>query len=294
MNFLELCLLAAIWGASFLFMRIATPAFGPFALIVLRVGIAALVLLPAVRHAAARLQWRDHVGALALVGLTNSAIPFCLFSYSTLYLNAGLDSILNAMTPLWTGLIAVAWFQVGMSRRQGAGLLLGIIGVTTLVWDQLSSHALGVAPALGAALLATLCYGFAANYSRRHLVGVPPAMVAFGSQFFSAVVLLPFAWASWPTQAIGMPIWLCVAGLAIVCTGLAYVLYYRLIAHVGAAYAASVTFLVPIFGMLWGALFLGERISPREIAACLIILFGIALAGGKLSAWRGWFVRGRS
>ncbi len=293
MNFIELLLLAAIWGASFLFMRVATPAFGPFALIALRVGIAALVLLPVVRTAAARRLVRDHAGTLCLVGLTNSAVPFCLFAYSTLYINAGLDSILNAMTPLWTALIAASFFQMALSRQQGAGLVLGIAGVATLAWDALSSHAVGAAPAMGAALLATVCYGFAANYSKRRLTGVPPAVVAFGSLFFSTLVLLPFALLSWPTQPIIVSTWLCVAGLAILCTGFAYVLYFRLIARGGAAYAASVTFLIPIFGVLWGALFLGERITSREIGGGLIILLGIAVAGGKLGFLRPGFLRGR-
>lgn len=293
MNFIELLLLAAIWGASFLFMRVATPSFGPFALIALRVSIAALVLLPAVRTAAARRQVRDHAGALCLVGLTNSAIPFCLFAYSTLYIDAGLDSILNAMTPLWTALIAATFFQIPLSRQQGAGLALGIAGVATLVWDELASHAIGAAPAIGAALLATLCYGFAANYSKRRLAGLPPVVMAFGSQFFSALVLLPFALLTWPAQPIRMPIWFCVAGLAILCTGLAYVLYFRLIAQVGAAYAASVTFLIPIFGVLWGAIFLSEPITAHEIAGGVVILLGIALAGGKLGFLRLALPRGR-
>jgi drug/metabolite transporter (DMT)-like permease len=291
MNFLELLVLAAIWGASFLFMRVATPAFGPFALIFLRVGIAALVLLPVMRTAAAWRQLRTHAAPLSVVGILNSAIPFCLFSYSTLYLDAGLDSILNAMTPLWTALMAAALFGVRLTGRQSAGLALGIAGVVTLVWDRLFGHALGTLPAILAVMLATLCYGFAANYSKRHLAAVAPTVVAFGAQFTSTIVLLPFALISWPRQAIPLSTWGCVAGLAVLCTGLAYVLYYRLIAHIGAAYAASVTFLIPIFGMLWGALFLGEHITPREIAGCGIILLGTALAGGKLDALQAALLR---
>ncbi|PFH08472.1 threonine/homoserine efflux transporter RhtA [Collimonas sp. PA-H2] len=282
MNLIELCLLAAIWGASFLFLRIAAPEFGPLALIALRVGIAALVLTPVLRSAPARRQLRAKAWPLLVVGISNSAIPFGLFAYSTLYVNAGLDAILNATTPIWTALIAAAWFQAGLGRRQIAGLLLGLAGVVLLVWDTLGAGIAGVPLAIAAALLATVCYGFAVNYSKRHLAGIQPLVVAFGSQFFAAIVLLPVALPFWPRQAIAASTWMCVAALGVVCTGLAYILYFRLIERVGAAYAASVTFLIPVFGLIWGALFLGEKVTPSMLAGCAVVLLGTALASGKL------------
>jgi len=282
MNLLELLLLAAIWGASFLFMRMGAPELGPVPLIALRVGIATLVLLPVMRSAAARAQFRAKALPLFIVGITNSALPFCLLAYSTLYVNAGFDSILNATTPLWAALIAMLGFQVAMGRLQAIGLLLGLLGVVILVWDKLGADVAGVPIAVAAALLATLCYGFAVNYSKRHLAGVRPFVVAFGSQFFASLVLLPLALMLWPKHAIPSSIWVSVAALGVVCTGFAYLLYFRLLEHVGAAYAASVTFIIPIFGMLWGAIFLGEKITPMMAVGCLVILFGTALASGKL------------
>jgi len=282
MNLIELFALAAIWGSSFLFMRVATPEFGPIALITLRVGIAALVLTPVLRSADARSQFRSKVWPLFVVGVTNSAVPFCLLAYSTLYVDAGFDSILNATTPLWAALIAVAGFQVSMGRSQVAGLALGLVGVVVLVWDTLDAGAGGVPLAIGAALLATLSYGFAVNYSKRHLAGVKPFVVAFGSQFFASAVLVPLALFFWPKHSIAPATWACVAALGVVCTGFAYVLFFRLVEHVGAAYAASVTFLIPIFGMIWGAAFLGEKVTSMMIVGCTIILFGTALASGKL------------
>jgi len=286
MNLIQLFLLAAIWGASFLFMRVATPEFGPIALIALRVGIAALVLIPALRSADARRQFRARLWPLFIVGLTNSAIPFCLLAYSTLYLNAGLDSVLNATTPLWAALIAATLFQSPMMRGQVPGLLLGLVGVVILVWDTLSAGIQGATPAIAAALLATLFYGFAVNYSKRRLAGIRPFVVAFGSQFFASIVLIPLALLSWPRHPVMPLTWLCVAALGMLCTGFAYVLFFRLVEHVGAAYAASVTFLIPLFGVLWGALFLDEKITARMLIGCAIILVGTALATGKLRlAW---------
>jgi drug/metabolite transporter (DMT)-like permease len=181
MNIAELFFLAAIWGASFLFMRVGAPEFGPVPLIALRVGIAALVLLPVMRSATARKHMYNKAWPLLLVGVANSALPFCLFAYSTLHVSAGFDSILNATTPLWTGLIAFLWLKVPMSKAQGLGLVVGMIGVITLVWDKIGDGLPSVWLAIGAVLLATLSYGFAINYSKIRLAGVPPFVVAFGS-----------------------------------------------------------------------------------------------------------------
>lgn len=290
MNLLELFLLAAIWGASFLFMRVATPELGAIVLIALRVGIATLVLIPVLRSAQARTQFRSKLRPLFVVGMTNSAIPFCLLAYSTLYVNAGMDSILNATTPLWAALVAVTLYQTAMNREQTLGLLFGVAGTIVLVWDTLDSGVKGIPIAIGAALIATMCYGFAVNYSKRNLAGVRPFVAAFGSQFFSALVLLPLALILRPHHPVASTTWACVAALGIVCTGFAYILYFRLIERAGAAYAASVTFVIPIFGVLWGALFLGEQVTPTTIVGGLIIIFGTALTSGKLS----WMVPKRA
>ncbi len=140
--------------------------------------------------------------------------------------------------------------------------------------------------AIGAALLATLFYGFAVNYSKRHLAGVNPFVVAFGSQVSASILLVPLALFFWPKHSVAPSTWAYVAALGVICTGFAYVLFFRLVERFGAAYAASVTFLIPIFGMIWGAAFLGETITPAMIAGCAIVLFGTALASEKL----GWML----
>lgn len=286
MKLVELVLLAAVWGASFLFMRMAAPELGPIALIALRVGIAALVLTPALRSADAFAQFRSKLWPLFVVGVTNSAMPFCLLAWSTLYVNAGLDAVLNATTPLWAALIAATVYRASIGSMQIAGLLLGLAGVMVLVWDTLDAGIGKIPLAIGAALLATLLYGFAVNYSKRHLAGIKPFVVAFGSQFFASVVLIPLAWLAWPRHAVTPVTWAYVAALGVLCTGFAYVLFFRLVEHVGASYAASVTFVIPVFGVLWGALFLGEKITPTMVAGGAIILAGTALASGRLKPGR--------
>ncbi|BBE08206.1 Uncharacterized protein MCB1EB_0045 [Mycoavidus cysteinexigens] len=288
MNFIELIILAAIWGASFLFMRIGAPEFGPIVLAALRVSIGSLVLLPALRTAAARAQLRQFIGPLLILGLTNSALPFCLFAYSTLALDAGFDSILNATTPLWGALIAYLWLRAPLTRIQVLGLTSGLIGVIILVVGRMNEAETATEPsvplslAIGAVLSATLLYAFAANYSKQRLATVAPNLVAFSSQFFAAIILLPLAWLYWPQQPIAASTWFAVSALGILCSGVAYLLYFRLVAHAGPSYAMSVAFLVPIFGTLWGVSFLGEQVTTFMLVGCTIILVGTGLASGKI------------
>ena len=280
MPFIELFLLAAIWGASFLFLRIAVPEFGPVPLIALRVGIATLVLLPVLRTAAARAQFRSKLWPLLVVGVTNSALPFTLFAVGALHLGAGFEAILNATTPLWAAVLGATLFGAPIGRAQIVGLGVGLLGVVILVGDQPVSQ--GAAYwAVAAVLLAPMSYGYAVHYARRHLAGVDPALTAFGSQLTAAAVLVLPAAYTWPAHAVQADIWAAVVALGVLCTGVAYVLYFRLVAQVGAAYAASVTFLIPAFGMLWGALFLHEPVTGAMLAGCAIILVGTALASGQ-------------
>lgn len=286
----ELLLLGALWGASFLFMRIGAPEFGPLALVFLRVAGAGLVLLPL---AAARGQWpalRRHAGPLLLVGISNSAVPFVLFTAATLVLTAGLAGIVNAMAPLWGALIAWVWLNDRPGPTRLLGIAIGFAGVLFLAWDKagLKDSAHGISPGLGIACCAaaTLCYGFSVNYTRRRLAGVPPLAVAAGSQTAAALVmLLPALWA-WPAQVPGVRAWTAVAALALACTALAYLLFFRLIAHVGPAQAIAVTYLIPAFAIVWGLLVLGEPITAGMLAGCAVVLLGTALATGLVGPRR--------
>jgi drug/metabolite transporter (DMT)-like permease len=283
----ELIALAAIWGASFLFMRVAVPEFGPLALTALRVGGATLCLLPLVL-------WHGHLGALrthwraiAIVGLFNSALPFVFFGIAALAINAGLSSIFNATAPLWGALIAWLWLHDKLSPSRVLGLFIGFVGVVFLAWDKASfkpgDHGVSAGLAIGACLLATLCYGFAANYTKQRLTGVPPLAVAAGSQAAATAVLALPALGFAPQAMPSATAWGSVIVLALLCTAVAYLLYFRLIAHVGAPRAITVTYLIPVFAVLWGALFLREEITLPMAAGCAVILVGTALASGLVT-----------
>jgi drug/metabolite transporter (DMT)-like permease len=285
----ELLALAALWGASFLFMRLGAGAFGPVALVFLRCAIAALLLLPLLwlrgEWPALRARWR-HV---ALIGILNSAAPFLCFAAASLVLSAGLMAVFNATTPLWAAVVAWVGWRERLDRWRAGGLGLGFVGVLGLSWDTLAFKQGGVlAPALAiaACLLATLMYGLAGNLTRHRLQGLPSMAPATGSQLSSALVLALPAAALWPAEAPGATAWGAALLLAAACTALAYILYFRLIAQVGAARTISVTFLIPAFAMAWGALLLGERPSGPMLAACGVILLGTALASGVLRGAR--------
>lgn len=279
----ELVALAAIWGASFLFMRLGAGEFGPVALAAVRVAGAALVLLPLLAWRGQAPELRRHWRPLLVVGLTNSALPFLCFSYAALSISAGLSSIFNASTPLWGAVIAWLWLRDRPTLPRIAGLAIGFAGVLGLAWEKASFKPGGSGWAIVACLAAALCYGLAASYTRKRLQGVPPMAVAAGSQLSAALLLaLPALW-WWPAQMPSAQAWTMVALLAVLCTGLAYLMYFRLIAHVGASNAIAVTFLIPAFAVLWGWLFLAEPLTGAMAAGCVVILIGTALATGVIA-----------
>lgn len=282
----ELVALAAIWGASFLFMRLGAGEFGPVALAAVRVGGAALVLMPLLAWRGQLGELRRHWRAVFVVGAANSALPFLLFSYAALAISAGLSSIFNASTPLWGALIAAWWLRDRPTPARALGLAIGFAGVIGLAWEKASFKPGGSGWAIVACLAAALSYGFAANFTKKRLQGVAPLAVAAGSQLAAALLLALPALVWWPAAMPSANAWTMVALLALLCTGLAYLMYFRLIAHVGAANAIAVTFLIPAFAVLWGWLFLAEPLTPAMAVGCAVILLGTALATGVLKLRR--------
>ncbi len=281
-NLLDLLLLAAVWGGSFLFMRVAVKEFGPVALIELRVGLAALFLLPAA-------MWRGklsvigrHWKALLVVGTLNAAVPFLLYAYAAQSLGAGFLSVANAVTPVWGAVVGWLWLKDKLPWMRSLGLLIGLVGIVVLVWDKLDFQAGGTGPAVLAAVSAPVFYGIAANWTKRFLTGVDALACATGSMIAAALVLLPFAIPAWPDAPASISAWISTILLAVVCTGAAYIVFFRLIANVGPTAAVSVTFLVPIFGVVWGAVLLGEAVTPSIAVGAAIILVGTALALGLI------------
>jgi drug/metabolite transporter (DMT)-like permease len=287
----EFTLLAALWGASFLFMHLGAAEFGALPTAGLRVGLAAIFLLPVFLAKGVWASFRQRAHKILFVGLLNSALPFVLFSYAVLHIATGLTSILNATVPLSGALVAWLWLKDKPDGSRILGLVIGFLGVALLVLGKagLNPPAAGNSAdtsttlvAMGACLLATLCYGLAASFTKRYLAGAHPLATAAGSQIGASLGLaLPMIW-FWPTQAVSSTAWLAVATVALFCTAIAYILFFHIIEKAGPAKALTVTFLVPVFAMLYGAIFLNESIPVWTMGCGLVILAGTALSTGML------------
>lgn len=279
----ELLLLASLWGGSFIFMRIGSPEFGPILFMALRTLTASLFLLPLVFITKKQSAFHGYKVKIFIVGLFNTAIPFVLFGYATLTLSGGLTSVLNATTPMFGAIVAYLWFRDKMSISATFGLLLGFVGVYVLMIDKITLGQQNILLPTLAALLASLCYGISASFTKRYLSGISSIVLASGSQVASTLVLLPISVFFLPSQMPSTAAITSVLLLGVLCTGVAYIIFFHLIANLGPAKAISVTYLIPAFGLLWGSLFLDELITSSMIVGCGVILTGVSLATGVLN-----------
>lgn len=280
----DFLILSAIWGSSFLFMRLASAELGALPTAALRVTIASLFLLPlllAKGHGAAL---RQHWKPIFFVGLLNSGIPFVLYSFAVLHISTGLSSILNATVPLFGALVAWAWLGDKPTVSRSVGLAIGFGGVVLLAGGQASfkPNASGIAPAWAvlACLAATTCYALSASFTKKHIPSLPPLVTATGSQLGASLALaLPALWFRPDHLPSATALWSLIT-VGVLCTGVAYILYFKLIENAGPARALTVTFLVPVFAIAYGVLLLGESVTAWMVACGAVILVGTALSSG--------------
>jgi drug/metabolite transporter (DMT)-like permease len=268
----RLVLLAAIWGASFLFVRIAAPVIGPVATADLRMLIAGAALLAydAVTgfDAQWRLRWRQYLA----IGVLNSAVPFLLYAYAALELSVGLLAVLNATSPMWAALLGSVALREALTKRRLAGLIVGMAGVAIVSGPEASTRWLSIAAGLGAAL----CYALTGIALKRWGHGAPARGMAVGTQLTGGLLLLPLLAIS-PPGNITLGVAGAMLALGVVCGALAYVLYFRLVADIGATGALTVTYLIPLFGILWGALALGEALTAARVLGAIVVTLGTVL-----------------
>jgi drug/metabolite transporter (DMT)-like permease len=271
----ELVALGAIWGSSFLFMRVAAPKFGPIALVELRLAVGAAILSPFLWQARAHLT-RALWLRLGVIGLINSAIPFTLFAWAARHAPAGIGAITNSTAVMFTALVAFMFWGERIGLRRVLGLALGFAGVVVLASGKASGDSVWL-PAL-AGTFAAFLYGIGANLTRRWIVGVPGSAVAAGTLVCASALWLPLSIIAWPTDAIDTKSWVSAALLGALCSGIAYLLYFRLLFRIGAQRASTVTYLVPLFGVLWAWSILGEPLTLSMAAAGALILIGVGLS----------------
>jgi drug/metabolite transporter (DMT)-like permease len=277
-----LLLLSALWGGSFLFIRIAAPILGPVVLIELRVLIAGVALLLYVLVTRSQLDLRARWRHYLVIGIINSAIPFTLIATAELHLTAGLAAILNATSPLFGAVVAALWIKEALTRQKVIGLLLGLLGVGVLVGWSPFPFSETLAVSVAASLAAAACYGIASVYTKVSVRGASSTAVATCSQVGAALVLLPFTFVAPPEHTPTPIVVLAVTALALLCTAVAYLLYFWLIEHAGPTRALTVTFLAPVFGVFWGVVLLREPVSLSTLLGFGIILAGTGFVTGAL------------
>ena len=279
--------LGALWGSSFLFMRFSALEFGALATAAGRVAIASAFLLPIVVIKGKWDELKKHWKKIFFMGIFNSAIPFACFAFSLLSITTSLSSILNATVPMFGALVAWVWLKDKPALSRMAGMVIGFTGIALLTWDKASfkPDASGASPGLAmlACLVACLCYGIAASFAKKHMGGIHPMVTAAGSQMGATLgLLVPAIWL-WPARTPSSTAWLALLVLGVACTGVAYILYFRLIEKAGPQRTLTVTFLIPVFAVFYGAVFLGETVTPWMLLCAVVIICGTALATGLVS-----------
>ncbi len=285
---IDYLMLAALWGSSFLFMRMGTAEFGPLATAWTRVCVATLFLFPFMlwqgHWPLFKSKWKLILG----FGVFNSALPFALFAYAVMHISTGLSAILNAAVPLFAALVAWAWLGDRLNGWRVTGLFIGFMGVTLLANNQTSFHSdanpdaslWGQYTAIAACLVATLCYAISASFTKKYMPNLPPLVSATGSQLGASLALtLPALWAM-PEAMPSTQAWLSIIFLGVACTGIAYILYFRLVNRAGPAKALTVTFLIPVFALIYAVAFLNETISASMVVLGAVVVFGTAMSSG--------------
>jgi len=285
-DLIRLVVLAAIWGASFLFFRVAAPVLGPLVTAESRALLGGLALFIWFRATGADLEIREHWRAYLIIGLLNSALPFSLFSFASIYLSASYAVILNASAPMWGAIFSAIWLGERLTLKKVTGLLVGVLGVALVMGFGLPEPVPMLPWAAAACIFGTMCYALAGIYMRKYRRPLKSQGLATGSLLGAALVVLPLL-PFYPVQsAVTVTVVLSVLALAFLCSTVAFAIYFRLMADVGPTKAMTVTFLMPAFGMAWGALLLDEHITLVMLGGCALILLGTALVFDLLR-WPG-------
>ncbi len=278
--------LAAIWGGSYAFMRVVAPVFGGIGTMWLRISIAGVVLLAyalATREDLQFSRWWKHY---LFIGVMNSAFPFALIAFAMKTLPTGYGAILNALSPFFAALFAAIMLGERLTALRLFGMALGLLGVGLIINlgpIPLNAETLTAA---AASITATCLYGFIIVFTKKYTKGAPNMGIAVGTLILPAMLVSPIGLMSVPPIMPAINVALSLLGLAVLCSAVAYLLYYRLIRDVGPTRAISVTFLIPLFGVAWGAIFFGETLNGGALIGGIVVLIGVALVLGVLPLQR--------
>lgn len=276
---LRLLLLSMIWGSSFVFYKIATADMLPTLIAALRVICGAVFLGVLFRITRQTTQVGKRWKIITAIALFASALPFTLVAYAALTVSASVLVIINATAPIWAAVVALVWTRAVPSPMALLGLVLGLVGVGIIVGlDTATLNTEGTGLGIAAALAAAACYGVATNMAKYLGSDIDPLTNAFGCLLMGSIILAPFIPFNLPAEMPATSSWLAILGVGVLCSGVAYLLYFRLVMDIGPTSALTVTFLTPVFGVLWGYLFLGESVGWHTLLGGLVVLAGTGLA----------------
>jgi drug/metabolite transporter (DMT)-like permease len=277
---IRLLLLSAIWGASFLFMRVSAPYFLPTDLIFWRVALGAVFLLAVSVFMTSKLDVRQNFKHFLVLGMLTAALPFSLVAFAAQTVSASLLAILNSTAPIWAALIGSLWFKTKTTLGAMVGMVAGIVGVSVLTGFESLKLPAGGLTAILAALGATLCYGIGSHYIRL-AKPIGAFANAHGSMWGATILLAPLFLLTEPvSHTLPLTVIASVFLLGVLCSGIAFLLYFRLVADIGATSALTVTFLIPVFGVLWGVVFLNEAFGWHTFLGAGLIFVGLSLVTG--------------
>jgi drug/metabolite transporter (DMT)-like permease len=284
---LRLVVLAMIWGGSFLFMRIAVPEFGTGFTAAGRLALAAVALLAFAAIQGARVDFRKHYKAYLWIGALSASIPFLLFAFTARYLPAGYSAVLNATVPLFAVLLGWYLHRKRPSLSKFVGVVVGLAGVVTIARFGTVTPTVLTLLSFAAGLGAAMLYAVGAAEVRRLFASTDPVVVATGSQVGAAILLLPLLVIDMPTSLPPLAPSLALLALGLVCTAVAFVMYFRILREAGPERGTTVTFMVPVFAQIWGALFLHEAVTWAVVVGLGLVLFAVALVFERVKLpWR--------
>jgi drug/metabolite transporter (DMT)-like permease len=269
--------LAALWGSAFLFLKLAAPGLGAILTAELRVLIAGVVLGAYALAIGERIAFAQHARVFVVIGAITSAIPFTLYAFSAIHIPAGMNAILNGMSPMFGAIAAALLLRDPLTVRRVGALLLGFCGILVLVGDPAIAAGPMTNWAILAGLLGALSYGFASVGTKLMAPAIAPLTMAVGTQLTAAAMLAPFLLIAPAPGPITLGALLAATALGVLCSGIGYILYFQLIRNVGPVKLLLVTFLIPVFGVLWGVVFLGEHVGLRTLIGGGIVLAAIGL-----------------
>lgn len=269
--------LALIWGASFIFMRVGVPEFSAPVFGGLRVGIAGLVLLPVLLQAKHWQEFRQNWVKLSLIGILSMGVPFILFSFALIAINAGTASVINASVPMITGMIAHVFFRDHLTRWQLLGLVIGLFGVVLLMYDGISSGTQSSLWAFMMAISACLCYALGSNFAKHFLADISPMTTASSGLIASGIATLPIVIIFFPNHTISWQAWGSLITIALFSTAIAMIVFYQLIQQIGPTKTTVVTLVVPIFAILLGIVLLNEQLTLMMLFGAVVVLCGTSL-----------------